>query len=692
MVSGLPRTGTATGRGLAWMLAFVASGPLAPACGRGQARPTDGDATARSFVPPRLDAARDDLPCGALRWLGATPMRHEGIGALVFAPDGRRFATVGSDGRVRVWATGTGQAEVAIPHGEGSAGVTPITWSPDGRLLAVGRADGYVNLWDSRTGERVLEFRAYEHWMGPLAFSPDGRLLATSAADGPLIRVWAASSGDPVRDVRLDGESTPFEWDRPEPAKAIAFTRDNRSLRAMDAYGFVRSWDLSTGAEAPVEKRMGDDPVASAVFARDGAIVAWQSRAHSICVRDLEAGRTLLCAVRQELRDSTCGFYHPGNFVVSSDGRAVAEIRDRLRLWSAVTGRMVFEVGGRETLACAALSPDGSLLASGSKVGRIRLWDATTGEELLRSDEGLELVASRLAWSSAGDDLLAIDVDGSAAVIHAATTAAPVIRGVNLDPGERVLDFSADGRLVAVVNRDLPLGIRPPESDDAVRVLAPDRSIVTASCAAFTPNGEFLASAHGPGPGTPKPVIRLWDVATGAVAVEVTSDAYAIERLVFSPDGRRLASIGRGGELELWTASGLLPIRTGRPAGERIRGIAFSPGDGSVVSWGGARGFAAWDPNTGSVVSEGATGGPTAAAAAYSRDGRWLAIAWASDRLELFDSTMTESVAEFATGQPAVTSLAFSGDAMTLASAGSDGTVLLWDLTRFGPRVVEPLN
>ena len=111
---------------------------------------------------------------------------------MAFSPDGRFFASTGTDGTIRIWETESG--EVVRRLKGHTSGIAAIAYSPDGRFIVSGggwfgnsgRDDIVAGLWDAGSGELVMSITDHSRAVTSVAFSPDGKRLATAGLDGNI--------------------------------------------------------------------------------------------------------------------------------------------------------------------------------------------------------------------------------------------------------------------------------------------------------------------------------------------------------------------------------------------------------------------------------------------------------------------------------------------------------------------------
>ncbi|KAK3276423.1 hypothetical protein CYMTET_15499 [Cymbomonas tetramitiformis] len=199
------------------------------------------------------------------------------------------------------------------------------------------------------------------------------------------------------------------------------------------------------------------------------------------------------------------------------------------------------------------LIADGKTVASGSRDGTVRLWDAATGEEqaVLR---GHDQEVLSVAFSADGKTVASGSRDGTVRLWDAATGKEQVaLRGHD----QKVLSvaFSADGKTVASGSQDGTVRLWDAvtgEEKAAWRVLFrygareedDDNHHHNCLVVAFSPDGNTVAS------GSMDHTLRLWDAATGEekVLMHLPRDNqsgdltdHRIHSVAFSPDGKTVA-------------------------------------------------------------------------------------------------------------------------------------------------------
>lgn len=149
-----------------------------------------------------------------------------------------------------------------------------------------------------------------------------------------------------------------------------------------------------------------------------------------------------------------------------------------------------------------ALSPDGTLLASGSADRSIRIWEVETGE-LLEILTAHEAAVGALAFSPDGSRLVSGAWDGSLAVWDTETWE-PV--RVTFEPGARIhsLSFMVDGLLFATGTSDGTLKLWSAESGQSWAAFSVSAEAVRVVL--FTPDAQLLLTASDDG------MLRLWGV------------------------------------------------------------------------------------------------------------------------------------------------------------------------------------
>jgi WD40 repeat protein len=189
---------------------------------------------------------------------------------------------------------------------------------------------------------------------------------------------------------------------------------------------------------------------------------------------------------------------------------------------------------------------------------------------------------------------------------------------------------------------------------------------------AYSPDGKRIASVH------PRKV-KVWDAATGREILTFDGHTAQVRDAAFCPDGHRLASAGGDEVVRIWDAAdGTEALRLTGHTGF-VHGVAFSP-DGLRLASAGADGsIKLWDAATGREIRtlQGHSG--PVFSVRFGPDGRRIASGGGDRIIKVWDvGTGKESLTLHGhTG--AITGVAFRPDGQQIASASMDRSVRLWD-------------
>jgi WD40 repeat protein/serine/threonine protein kinase len=329
---------------------------------------------------------------------------------------------------------------------------------------------------------------------------------------------------------------------------------------------------------------------------------------------------------------------------------------------------------------CVAFSPNSQCLASGGRDGVIKVWDAHTGQ-LLRTIYAGHKSAPPVLGATVVSMLASRPGDG------------PLLTASALMPGRTEhmvfgLAFSPDAQRLASACSDGRVKIWDLNSDKKPFELPAHASV--GGSVVFSPDGRRLASSSFSFGWEGEPTggeVKVWDAATGLEICTFGREVPGLDKVVFSPDGLRLASTGDDRTARIWDAA------TGRKLLEcpghtaAVQAVAYSPDGRSLASASGAWSklvhaeVKLWDAQTGEERQT-----------LRGHVGFILSVAFGSDGQRLASGGMDRTVKlwNVATGQETLTlrghkgpiqAVAFSRDGRLLASGGSDQTVRVWDAT-----------
>jgi WD40 repeat protein len=572
-----------------------------------------------------------------------------------------------------------------------------VSFSPDGKLMATGSFDGSVILWDVKKHcPKGQPLKGHKADVTSTVFSPDRRHLASVSSDGAVI-LWNLTNHPPQG----------YLAKAKNEAANVAFSPDSKLLALGGDDDTIILWDVASRHPLGPPLKGHKRTVNSIAFSPDGRLLASGSDAGTIILWDLKTRRIEALLRGQQVGSLT--FSPNGKILASGDSNGT------IKLWNVATRHPIGnplktgQISGLEQHSAKGLafSPNGKFLAWGGSFrdsGSIILWDIEDHQPLwstrqqkifINSGRSVAFSPNGKLLASAGHDLVLWDVKE--------TLAAPLIRH---DQRAKSVAFSHDGKLLASGNKDGSIILWDVEKRKPL-----DPSLKghqgPVNCVAFSRDGKLLASA-GAGkykygdivePGK----IILWDVKTRrSLEPVLIGHPKSVNSVVFSPDGKLLASAGAGilddygkviepGIIVLWD------VATGQPRGAPltshrgpVNSVAFSP-DGKTLASGGLLGtIVLWD-----LASRKPQGAPLTRhqdhvrSVAFSPNGKILASGGRSNgskgagNIILWNTETHQSLGPPLKGQDEVMSVAFSPNGKIIASGGGSnrtGNIILWGI------------
>jgi WD40 repeat protein len=278
---------------------------------------------------------------------------------LAFGPDGSRLAS-GSPRRILVWNVDSGHPTVELRR-EGTR-CRDIAYDPKNGRMAATDDHGQIAFWEIPSGRSMGTMGARSTIPFALAYSAQNDLAAVSTNEKTLL-VYSLNRRELLHELRG------HEAD----VRGVALAADGKTLYSASFDGTVRAWNLATGSNKILHRRIGRNY--GLTLSKDGK---------TLVVTGLE-GVAVAIDLSSKLAKPLGSF--PGRLyrpAIAPDGLTVAlpSSDGNTYLVDLASGARRALSGHHGEVNTAAFSPDGHLLATGGDDHTVRLFDTVTGKPI----------------------------------------------------------------------------------------------------------------------------------------------------------------------------------------------------------------------------------------------------------------------------------------------------------------------
>jgi len=361
---------------------------------------------------------------------------------------------------------------------------------------------------------------------------------------------------------------------------------------------------------------------------------------------------------------------HP---VFSPDGKLIASSGwgNSIKIWDATSGSELMDLTGHEdNVWCVAFSPDGQRLASASADKTVKVWDVQSGREL-RTLSGHDKGVCYVTFSPDGKHIASAEYGPAIKIWDAAmgVELANIQRRASWVMG---LGFSPDGSRIVSKNKD---GISVWDTTSGTEVMAiPSAHKGWVTCVAYSPDGKSIVSCGWDSN------IKVWDASTGKQTMALRSRSQRLNYVSYDSSGKFIVAPDQGKTISVWdTVTGEV-VMTLAGHESTIRTASFSRDGRRIISGSNDRTVRIWDT---SLCKEQMLIHMDSfpLGLSYSPDGKKFATGGLHGGVTIWDADVGMELTTIPAGGSWIDEVTFSPDGGRLATGNMDGTGNIWDAT-----------
>jgi ribosomal protein S4 len=240
--------------------------------------------------------------------------------------DNTKVATCSLDETIKIWSLPDGKLLHTLTGHLGQ--VNNISFSGNDMWLASGSSDGTVRIWDVETGKQLRILKGHTDQVIGVYFSQDdSATFVASTSFDKTVKLWDIRLGTEIKTLR--GHTL--------PTNNVAYSYDGTAIASCSDDKTIKIWSTDLTTREPLMTLIGHNaPVLSVIYSFDSKILASCDQSGEIII------------------------------------------------WSMPSGKMMRKIKAHnELIQDISFAEDNKTLVSASLDKFVKLWDVTTGENLM---------------------------------------------------------------------------------------------------------------------------------------------------------------------------------------------------------------------------------------------------------------------------------------------------------------------
>ncbi|MFN5513999.1 MAG: hypothetical protein ACK5CA_04410 [Cyanobacteriota bacterium] len=570
-----------------------------------------------------------------------------------------------------------------------------VAFNPKIDLLAIAGTRGTIRLYNS-AGKQVGTFPAdHDVDVSTLAFTPDGKWLATGG--GEKIKLWKVDQKEKKIDTSTRGEEGKAKngvVDAKNGVIHIAFNPNNNQVATITNDFRVQLWSFNMPKNEELEPNLV--PIIMKPESEDQQA---KQNYHQVAFRPSKDEKS------------------PQNQLVTVNDS------DQVTLWNTANNQLVevtTQTTGQDNVQSIAFTQDGKL-ATGGVDKTIKFWEIKkqeSGQTAINEQTNLKIEGDALPENiygislNAKDQLAIFGEDDQVTLLGMRGNTLRSIQPQDTYVNDAIagnMAYSPDGKQVAVITGGRTIRLWNLESGkQEFRFSIPTGKYGNAISLAFSPSGKefavgtkngYITLFNTSGEFLDK-VLPQWNVSADVLEQDSSgqpnskSTQPSIQRIIFSPDGTKLAVFSASGDLRILSLQNQNQEFKPNDFNQNtkvlgsIKDVVFDSKFNKIISIKTEQ-----NPNVENVeFREDQSASPQkvktqANSVAFSPDNSFFATAGEDGKVKLwkFDD-LNKPYLEFDTHQKKIQSIAFNPkNSNILLTGGEDGTVQLWNISSEQP-------